>query len=150
MTPSKSIEAFIKGYEKFRAKAYMPTPNDVPTIGFGSTGPDIRLGMTWTLAQAETRFAFDLAKFSAGVANLIGNAPTTQGQFDAMVSLAYNIGLGNFRTSSVLTNHRAGHRQTAAMAFRLWNKQRNKATGKLEVLRGLTTRRAAEAAIYLS
>ncbi len=65
-----------------------------------------------------------------------------------MVSLAYNIGLGSFLSSSVLTNHKAGHYATAALAFGLWNKQRNKTTGKLEELRGLTARRKAEADIY--
>lgn len=148
--PSPRIIAFIKEYEKCRLKAYMPTPNDRPTLGWGSTGPDIKMGMTWTQVQADARFTADLAKFGTGVSNLIGNVLTTQGQYDACVSLAYNIGLANFKTSSVLTNHRAGHRQTAAMAFKLWDKQRNKVTGKLEVLRGLVTRRAAEAAIYLS
>lgn len=150
MTPSPRIIAFIKGYEKCRLKAFKPTPNDVWTLGWGSTGPDIKMGMTWTQAQADARFSADLAKFGSGVSNLIGNVPTTQAQYDACVSLAYNIGLANFKTSSVLTNHRAGHRQTTAMAFKLWDKQRNKVTGKLEVLRGLVTRRAAEAAIYLS
>lgn len=147
MEPSASIIAFIKGFEKCRLKAYMPTKNDRPTLGYGSTGPDIRMGMEWTQAQADARFASDLAKFSAGVSALIGGFATTQGQFDAMVSLAYNIGLANFQKSSVLTNHRAGHYQTAALAFGLWNKQRD-GNGNLVVLRGLTTRRDAEAAIY--
>ncbi len=147
MTPSTKIIDFIKGYEKCRLKAYMPTPNDKPTIGWGSTGPDIRMGMTWTQAEADERFAHDLAHFAAGVSGKIpGSPPTAQHQFDAMVSLAYNIGLANFATSSVLTNHRAGHYQTAAMAFALWNKQRT--PSGLVVLTGLTKRRAAEAAIY--
>lgn len=150
MTPSPRIIAFIRGYEKCRLKAYMPTPNDKPTIGWGSTGPDIRLGMTWTQAQADARFASDLAAFAAGVVKAIGTARTTQNQFDAMVSLAYNIGLSAFQSSSVLTNHRAIHYATAALAFRLWNKQRDLKTGQLVVLAGLTKRRAAEAAIYAS
>lgn len=148
MTPSKTIEAFIKGYERCRLSAYMPTPNDKPTIGWGSTGPDIRMGMTWTQAQADARFSADLSRFAAGVEAELGGAPTSQNQFDAMVSLAYNIGLANFAKSSVLTNHKAGHYATAALAFGLWNKQRNRATGQLEVLGGLTKRRAAEAEIY--
>lgn len=147
MMPSAKIIAFIKGYEKCRLKAYMPTPNDKPTIGWGSTGPDIKMGMTWTQEQADARFASDLAKFSAGVERLLpGSPPTSQGQFDAMISLAYNIGLANFGSSSVLTNHRAGHYQTAALAFLLWNKQRT--PHGLVVLNGLTKRRVAEAAIY--
>lgn len=148
MTPSASIGAFIKGYEKCRLRAYLPTPNDVPTIGWGSTGADIRLGMTWTQQQADDRFASDLAAFSHGVSGLLGNAPTTQGQYDAMTSLAYNIGMASFAKSSVLLNHKAGHYATAALAFSLWSKQRDKATGELVVLSGLVKRRKAEADIY--
>lgn len=147
MTPSKTIEAFIKGYEKCRLKAFLPTPNDVPTIGWGRT-KGVKLGMTQTQAEADADFSADLAERAAFVTRQIGTAKTTQGQFDAMVSLAYNIGLANFAKSSVLTNHRVGHNATAAMAFALWNKQRNRKTGQLEVLGGLTKRRAAEAAIY--
>ena len=148
MTPSASIGAFIRGYEKCRLRAYMPTANDVPTIGWGSTGSDIHLGMVWTQQQADERFSRDLAAFGRGVAGLIGNALTTQGQYDSMVSLAYNIGIANFAKSSVLTNHKAGHYSTAALAFQLWNKQRDKTTGQLVVLGGLTKRRAVEAKIY--
>lgn len=147
MTPSTRIIAFIKGYEKCRLRAYMPTPNDRPTIGWGSTGPDIKLGMVWTQAQADARFAADLGKFAEAVRLAVGPAPTTQAQFDAMLSLAYNIGPANFRGSSVLANHKAGRFSTAALAFGLWNKQRD-GSGKLAVLNGLTKRRAAEAAIY--
>jgi len=142
MMPSTKCADFIKGYEACRLKAYMPTPNDVPTIGWGSTGPDIRLGMTWTQQQADDRFASDLARFGAKVSDLIGAAPTKQNEFDAMTSLAYNIGTGNFASSTVLRKHKAGDHDGAAAAFSLWNKQKG------VVLNGLTKRRAAEAAMY--
>lgn len=144
MTPSAKITTFIKGFEGLRLKAYMPTPNDVPTIGYGSTGPDIKMGMTWTQAQADARFAADLAKFSGKVAALLGTAPTTQSQFDAMVSFAYNVGYGDggLKTSTLLRMHKEGDYAGAALQFARWNKQAGK------VLNGLTTRRAAEAAIY--
>lgn len=148
MTPSPRIVEFIKGFEAFREHAYMPTPNDRPTIGFGSTGPDTMLGMDpWTVEQATERLMHDLTGFSNAVTLAIAGAPTSQNQFDAMCSLAYNIGATNFRQSSALTNHRAGHYATAALAFGLWNKQRD-SHGVLQVLPGLTRRRAAEAAIY--
>lgn len=150
MTPSPRIIQFIQGYEKLRLKSYMPTPNDKPTIGWGTTGSDITLGMEWTIEQANERFAHDLAGFASGVEMVLGHATATQDQFDAMVSLAYNIGLANFRTSSVMTNHKAGHYSTAAMAFILWNKQRDKKTGQLVILNGLTSRRQAESLIYQS
>jgi lysozyme len=67
-----------------------------------------------------------------------------------MASLAYNIGLEAFAKSTVLKRHNAGDRQAAARAFALWNKARNPNTGQLEVLDGLTARRAREAALYLT
>lgn len=140
--PSRACESFIKGYEKCRLTAYMPTPDDVPTIGWGSTGPDIKLGMKWTQEQADKRFSCDLADFAKDVDAAIGSIPTTQGQFDAMVSLAYNIGKRGFRGSTVLRKHILGDHDGAMAAFAMWNKQAGK------VLNGLTRRRAGEAAIY--
>lgn len=144
MTPSPRITALIKGYEKCRLKAYMPTKDDVPTLGWGSTGPDIKLGMRWTQKQADDRFAADLARFGAKVAALIGAAPTTQGQYDALVSLAYNIGYGDggLKTSTLLRMHKEGDYAGAELQFARWNRQQGR------VLNGLTTRRSAEAAIY--
>jgi len=142
MTPSPACEALIKGFETCVLRAYMPTPNDRPTIGWGSTGPDIALGMTWTQAQADARFAHDLGEFAAGVADAIGAAPTTQGELDALVSLAYNIGLANFRGSTLLRLHRQGDHDGAAAQFARWTRQAGK------VLHGLERRRAAEAKLY--
>jgi lysozyme len=143
MTPSKACEDFIKSFEQCRLSAYMPTPKDKPTIGWGSTGPDIRLGMTWTQAQADTRFAADLAKFARGVTEALAGAPTSQHEFDAFTSLAYNIGLAAFRKSTALKRHREGKKIGAAEAILWWDKQGG------ETLRGLTRRRQAEKAMYL-
>ncbi|HEY9250905.1 MAG TPA: lysozyme [Rariglobus sp.] len=147
MTPSHTIAAFMKGFEKLRLKAYYPTKDDKPTIGYGETN-GVRMGMVWTVEKAEANFAARLSELGIAVWALVKKAPhTTQGQFDAMVSLADNIGLANFAKSSVRTNHVAGHNATAALAFLLWDKQRG-GDGVLRPLRGLTRRRAAEAAIY--
>lgn len=150
MNPSPRIIAFIKGFEKCRLKAYMPTPNDRPTIGWGTTGPDVKMGMTWTQERADERFARDVADFAAGVAHELGGAPTTQAQFDALVSFAYNVGLDQdadnlaegLGDSTLLRKHKAGDYAGAAAEFAKWNKQAGK------VLNGLTRRRAGEAAIY--
>lgn len=72
---------------------------------------------------------------------------TTQNQFDAMVSLCYNIGPANFATSSVAKLHNAGNHSAAADAFLKWNKGRVR--GKLTVLEGLNRRRHAERKLYL-
>ncbi len=141
--PPRAI-ALIQSSEQCRLTAYMPTAHDVPTIGFGSTGPDIHLGMTWTQAQADARFAADLGRFADSVAGLIGDAPTTPCQFGAMCSLAYNIGAHAFSGSTVLRKHKAGDHAGAAVGFGLWNKQAG------TVLRGLTIRRAREASLYLT
>lgn len=144
LTPSRKAAALIKEFEGCRLTAY-PDPGsggDPWTIGWGSTGPDIRKGTVWTQEQADARFAEHLEEFGQGVAQLIGKAPTTQSQFDAMVSLAYNIGLGNFRESTLLRRHKEGAYAGAAIEFARWTK----AAGK--VLPGLVRRRAAEADLY--
>ena len=118
------------------------TGNDPWTIGWGSTGPDIKRGTVWTQQQCDDRFATHVADFAAKVSAAIGGAATTQHQFDAMVSLAYNIGMGNFAASTLLRKHKAGDHAGAAAQFAVWNKANKK------VMPGLTKRRAAEAALY--
>ncbi|MCW1431412.1 lysozyme [Novosphingobium sp. JCM 18896] len=114
------------------------------TIGYGSTGPGIAKGVRWTQAQADARFAEDLAKFAARVDALIGDAPTDQSQFEALVSLAYNIGLDALKKSTVLRKHKAGDHAGAAAAFHAWRMNDGK------VMKGLVRRRAAEAQLYLA
>lgn len=112
------------------------------TIGWGSTGPDITKTTVWTQGQCDERLLRDANAFAARVAKLIGTAPTTQNQFDAMVTLAYNIGVQNLSSSTLLTRHKVGDFADARAQFARWNK----ANGK--VMAGLTRRRAAEAALY--
>ena len=142
MTPSQKIVDFIKSFEGLRLSAYTPVPGDRPTIGYGATGPDIKLGMKWTQAQADARLKADVERFADGVEKAIGKAPTKQHQFDALVSFAFNCGLGNLNASTLLKLHKAGEYDAAASQFGRWDK----AGGR--VLAGLTRRRAAEAAIY--
>ncbi len=131
----------IERNEGLRLNAY-PDPasgSDPWTIGFGDTGPDVVEGLTITREQATERLTNRLAReFEPAV------PPGTQGQVDAMISLAYNIGVGNFKKSSVLQKHLAGDFAGAADAFALWNR----AAGR--ELPGLTRRRAEEAELYLS
>jgi GH24 family phage-related lysozyme (muramidase) len=141
MTPSPAGVALIQRFEQCRLTAYMPTPNDKPTIGWGATGADIKMGMTWTQAECDQRFAADLGKFAQGVSAVL-TGETSQHQFDAMVSLAYNIGIGAFERSTLLRLHNTGDFDQADAQFAVWNKQAGK------VLTGLVHRRAAEAAMY--
>lgn len=151
MSPSPACYALIQRFEGYakdlgdgRVQAYPdPATGGAPwTIGWGSTGSDIKPGTIWTREQAEQRFREHVNYFAAGVLGLLAGAATTQSQFDAMVSLAYNIGLGNFGSSTLLRKHRAGDHAGAAAQFAVWNK----AAGK--VMAGLVKRRAAEAALY--
>lgn len=151
MNPSPACSALIQQFEgcakrrpdgSFEAYPDPGTGGDPWTIGWGSTGADIKKGVVWNQQQCDGRFASHLAEFAQGVSKAIGDAPTTQAQFDAMVSFAYNVGLGNLASSTLLKLHKAGDHAGAAAQFARWNK----AAGK--VLPGLTRRRGAEAALY--
>jgi lysozyme len=132
----------IEKYEGLRLHSYQDIVG-VWTIGYGNTGPDIGPDLIWTKEQCDDALSHRLAEeFEPGVLNAIGAAPTTQGQFDAMVSLAYNIGVHAFAGSTVARKHIAGDYGAAADAFALWNK----AGGR--VLQALADRRAEEAQVY--
>lgn len=136
--------AFVQGFEKLRLTAYLPTPNDRPTIGYGHTGADIHLGLVWTPAQANAAWDADVAFFAGGLSKALYGIPTTQGQFDALFSLAYNIGLDALKNSTLFRFHKAGIYGGAAMQFLKWDHQDG------VVLPGLLRRRQAEVALYQS
>lgn len=122
-----------------------PGTGDAPwTIGWGATGRDefdgtaIGPGTRWTQAQCDARLAADLVRYAAVVADAIGKAPTTQSQFDALVSFHYNTGA--IRRATLTKKHIAGDFTGVAR----WTK----AGGR--VLQGLVNRRAAEAELYTS
>jgi GH24 family phage-related lysozyme (muramidase) len=151
--PSQSAIDLIKQFEGCARKqpdgtyAAYPDPGsggDPWTIGWGTTGADVKKGAVWTQQQCDDRLAGDVARFGTKVAALVGGAATTQPQFDAMVSFAYNLGIGNLASSTLLRKHKAGDYKGAAAEFGKWTK----AAGK--VLPGLVKRRAAEAALYAS
>lgn len=132
---------YIKKHEGLRLTAYRCAAG-VLTIGYGHTGPDVTPGETITEEEAELILRRDLARFEACVARTCPKATTHE--FDAMVSLAYNIGEDAFEKSSVARLHNAGKKAEAAQAFALWNKAKGR------VLPGLVKRRAEEAAQYLT
>lgn len=112
------------------------------TIGWGATGPGIGPGSVWTQQQCDARLESDVARHARDVAFALGDAPTTQAQFDAMVSFHYNTGA--IARSTLLRRHLAGDYRAAAEEFARWNR----AGGR--VLKGLDRRRAAEARLYRS
>lgn len=138
----------IKKWEGCKLVAYPdPGTGGKPwTIGWGSTtdsvGKPIEPGTRWTQAVADQRLAAHVQEFARGVDKALAGAAITASQKGAMVSLAYNIGLGNFGSSTLLKKHRAGDYDGAAGQFAAWNK----AAGK--VLQGLVNRRADEARVY--
>lgn len=132
----------IKDSEKLRLKAYMPTPNDVPTIGYGHTA-GVKMGMTWTEGQAEQGLREDCQDAELRVNGHV-SVPLNQNQFDALVSFVFNVGGGAFASSTLLRHLNAGRYQEAADQFPRWNKQAGK------VLKGLTIRRARERELFLT
>lgn len=132
----------LQDFEGLRLKAYK-CPAGVWTIGYGSTGEGIGPGVVWTLDQAIDRLKRDLAEFEEGVTRLTNNRPLTENQFSALVVFVYNVGLGAFKTSTMLKKIKAGHVLDAADEFARWNR----AAGK--ILTGLTRRRLAERALYV-
>ena len=153
MTPNQKLAwpiaweavAEIARSEGCKLKAYR-CPAGVLTIAWGRT-KGVKAGDTCTQEQADQWLMEDLAEFADGVKRMLARDASST-ELGALVSLAYNIGLSGFKGSTVLRKHNEGDRQSAARAFALWNKAR--VNGVLQVLPGLTARRAREAALYLS
>jgi len=122
------------------------TGDDPWTIGWGATGAGLKRGerigpgTVWTQKQCDERLARDLKRYASEVAHALGTAPTTQAQFDALVSFHYNTGA--IARATLTRRHIAGDHEGAAAEFRRWNK----AGGR--VLKGLVRRRAAEERLY--
>lgn len=142
---SDSALASMKLSEDLRLTAY-PDPGSRDgnpwTVGYGSTGPDIRKGTVWTQAQADARFLADVRRFEDQVEKALAGSATNAAQFDAFVHFAYNVGINAFAKSTLLRLHKAGHFDSAANEFARWNKNDGKA------MAGLTKRRAHEASMY--
>jgi len=116
------------------------------TIGWGCT-EGVHPGLVWTRQQAEAGYRREMAKFEAVITRLV-KVPINQNQFDALVSLVYNIGEGGLAGSTVLRRLNAGDYDGAAAAFAMWNKAKAGGRGPLVEMRGLTIRRAREAALF--
>lgn len=136
--------ALIKEFEGLRTTAYKD-PVGIWTIGYGHTTaagfPPVYAGQKITAAEAESILRADLAKFEGYLASMV-TAKLNENQHGALVSLIYNIGPENFRTSTLRKKLNAGDYDGAAAEFGRWNK----AGGK--VLAGLTRRRAAERELF--
>ncbi|WP_035877135.1 lysozyme [Cupriavidus sp. amp6] len=153
MKTSQNGLAVIKYFESCRPSAYLDSAG-IPTIGWGHTGPDVRLGMTITRDRADELLLADLAEHECIVLSAV-TVQLTQGQFDALVSFCFNVGpgrkgkkdglvtLANGNPSTLLRRVNAGDFDGAKSQFSLWNR-----SGGVP-LRGLIRRRAAECALFI-
>lgn len=138
----------IKSFEGCRLRSYKD-PIGIWTIGYGSilypSGRKVGPGETITQQDAEVFLEYEIRLKARAVNELTNDLGLNQGQFNALVSFAYNVGVGALRRSTLLRKVKIDpDDQSIAAEFRKWNK----AGGK--VLAGLTRRRKAEIDIYFS
>lgn len=142
-------------FESCKLKAYPdPKTGGEPwTIGWGHTGPEVHKGLVWTQEKADAEFRNDLAESELHVREAV-TVPLTQGQFDALVSIIYNVGPGSRtksgiirlkdgRPSTLLWKLNSGDYGGAAAEFDKW------VSPGTNVEFGLRRRRAAEKQLFL-
>ena len=168
MKLSKAGEDLMHRYEGFRSKPYL-CPAHIWTIGYGHvlyqeqiSLPVVRTpekpakmirkemplkqehNRVWTTTEIDTLFRNDVEVFERGVLRLVPDCVGRQGSFDALVSFAFNAGLGNLQRSTIRMKANRGDWEGAAEAFMMWTK------GGGKVLPGLVKRREAEVKLFLS
>lgn len=135
----------LEQFEGLRLEAYLDSAS-IATIGFGSikypNGKKVKLGDKITKDQAKEYKLHDLKEFESTV-NTSVKVPLTQNQYDALVSLSYNIGSGAFKNSTLLKKLNSSDYKGAADQFLVWNKVNSKK------LQGLVNRREAERNLFL-
>lgn len=146
-----ALVALLRRWEGLRLAPYR-CPAGVPTIGVGATTyPD---GRRVTMSdppitddEALRMLSIECDRYLMAVADMCAVEPSSN-ELAALSSLAYNIGLDALRKSTAMREHNAGNHEAAGRAMRLWDKAT--VGGKLTTLPGLTARRAAESALYLT
>lgn len=134
----------VKEFEGCLLKAYL-CPAGVWTIGYGHT-KGVRKGQTCTQAQADAWLREDLRESEQAVGRLV-TVKLNGNEFSALVSFVFNVGSGNFRTSTLLSRLNRGDYLSVPDQLARWNKATVR--GRKVVLPGLVRRRAAEAALWL-
>lgn len=148
MNVSKNEIAIIEQEEEFRSHPYLDT-GKVPTIGYGSTYYEDGTHVQMTDPPITQERAADLMmhklqqEFVPGVLKLV-TVPLTQNQFDALIDFAYNAGLGNLHTSTLLRKLNAKDYEGASNEFAHWCHDDGK------VLDDLVKRREAERKLFVS
>lgn len=128
---------YIAMPEGYTDRAIIPVPGDVPTNGFGSTGPDIKLGDKTTPPQALARALRDVGKSEGAIRGCV-HVPLSQGEFDAYTAMVYNIGAAAFCGSTLVRKLNALDYAGACAEISRWDKFQGRS------LAGLTIRRAKE------
>lgn len=134
---------FIQGYEDCKLVAYLDS--HVPpiwTIGWGHTGPDVHEGLVWTQQCADTMFTDYDVNYVEHAVNTLVLVPLTQNQFDALVSLVYNIGATAFQYSTLLRLLNTHDYMGASKEFLQWDHSGG------AVSNGLLKRRKAEMQVF--
>jgi lysozyme len=139
---SRAGRELIRQFEGERLESYR-CPANKWTISVGVCGPHVTEGMKITQAESDELFAATLRTFELAINKLI-TAPVSQNQFDAIISLVYNIGLGNFQRSTLLRLLNQGRHRDAVLEFTRWSF----ANG--QQMPGLLRRRRAEMAMFVS
>ncbi len=130
----------IKQFEGLRLSTYLDSVG-VPTIGYGSSGPHVRMGDKITKEEAEKLLVRDVERFEKCVERLV-KVPLSQNQFDALVSFTFNLGCGSLERSTLLSKLNEGNYEYAASEFDKW------VYAGEEILDGLVRRREAESKLF--
>lgn len=142
---TRAAVELIKRFEGFRRRAAR-LPDGAWTIGYGHTRT-AREGADITEADADALLIYDLAAVVKAINEWVFS-PLTQNQFDALTAFVFNIGLPNFRRSSVLRRLNEGSHLQAACAMEMWRTADFE--GERIVIDALVRRRAAEMALFLT
>src|ERR1700677_1238307 len=110
--------ALTKSFEGCALTAYDDL-RGIPTIGYGHTGPEVHLGLTWTQEQADAALLAD-TQLAQDCVNEKVMATINQNQFDALVDFTYNAGRGAFSGSTLLVRLNHGDFAGAAAQFLNW------------------------------
>tara|TARA_R110000824_G_scaffold44036_1_gene128433 strand:+ start:774 stop:1331 length:558 start_codon:yes stop_codon:yes gene_type:complete len=132
----------IKEFEGLRLDAYLPTPVDIPTIGYGHTlSNEAELGMTITEEEADRLLRNDLFWVEDSVHYFV-KVDLNQNQYDALCSFVFNLGATNLERSTLLKKLNEEDYEGAGLELLKWDFQ-----GRTK-LRGLTRRREAELELF--
>lgn len=142
MIISDNCIELIKHYEGCYIKAYY-CPASVLTIGYGHTGKDVKLNQIISNLEAEHLLYLDLAKIEKQLNNYSFAKNLKQHQFDALISFIFNLGIGNFNTSTLLKKI-----ELKASMFEIENEFNKWVYANKVKLNGLVKRRKSEAKLY--